>query len=127
MYHFFHPTTNVCGLLNFAVQSLFKLRNVLANPLPGLPLIGLSVLERKPTRPLVCARLPADLAVAARKQNTPQCNECEEPGAEAAQAERRHTRLRPQAVAIKGVGCVEEGGDGEGGKRIGGFGVGVLC
>ena len=45
---------------------------MLADPLPGLPLVGLAVLERKPTRPLIGASLPADLAVAAGKQNAPQ-------------------------------------------------------
>ena len=53
------------------VHTLFKLWNELANHLSGLPLVGLAVLEREPTRPLVCARLPANLAVAAGKQNTP--------------------------------------------------------
>lgn len=52
-------------------MSLFKLQDELANHLPSLPLVGLAVLEREPTRPLVRARLPANLAVAASKQNTP--------------------------------------------------------
>ena len=65
-YHFYGPTW------------IFKLRNASANPLPGLPLVGLAVLERKPTCPLVYTSLPADLTVAAGKQNTPQGYDGEE-------------------------------------------------
>jgi hypothetical protein len=47
--------------------------------------------------------------------------------AEGAEAEGKHARLGPQAVAVEGDGGVVDGGDGERGERVGRFGVGVFC
>jgi hypothetical protein len=46
--------------------------------LPSLPLVRLVVLERKATRPLIRASLPANPTIAAGKQNAPESNRSEE-------------------------------------------------
>lgn len=66
-------------ILQPSQMALFKLQKESANYSPGLPLVGLAVLEREPTRSLVRARLSANLAVATGKQDTPQRNQCEKP------------------------------------------------
>lgn len=97
---------------------------MLLQHLPSLLLVRLSVLEREPTRPLVRTRLPADPAIAACEQNAPERNRSKETGAQGTEAEGQDTGLGPHGVAVEGVDGVKDGGYGERGQRVGGFGVG---
>jgi hypothetical protein len=99
----------------------------LAGHLPPLPLLRLSILERKPTRPLIRARLATNPSIAAREQNTPKRNRSQERRAQRAQAERQHPRLRPHRVAVEGVDGVENRRNGKCGEGVGSFGVCVGC
>ena len=99
----------------------------LAGHLPPLPLLCLRILERKPTRPLIRARLATNPSIATREQNTPKRNCSQERRAQRAQAERQHPRLRPHRVAVEGVNGVENCRDSERGEGVGGFGVCVGC
>jgi hypothetical protein len=93
--------------------------------LPALPLLRLIVLEWEPARPLIRTRLPANPAIAAGKQNAPECHRSKEGRAQRSEAERHDARLGPHGVAVEGIHGVEDGGDGESGERVGGLGVGV--
>lgn len=94
--------------------------------LPLLPLIRLCILKGKPTGPLIHARLPANLAIAASKQDAPQRHRAEEHAAYAAQSERKHARLRPQPVAVERRCRVEQRCDGQRGECVRCFGVSVF-
>lgn len=94
--------------------------------LPPLLLLRLSILERKPTRPLIRTRLPANPTIAARKQNAPERHGREERAAQGAEAEAHDAGLRPHGVAVEGVDGVEDCGDGESRECVGGFGIGDL-
>jgi hypothetical protein len=106
--------------------NLAKIGSDVTLSLPSLPLVRLRVLKREPTRPLIRTSLAADPPVAARKQNAPHGNRSEEPRTEAAHAERCNTRFGPHAVAVEGIGRVEERRDGQRGQRIRRFGVRLI-
>jgi hypothetical protein len=93
--------------------------------LPSLLPVRLVVLEGKPARSLIRARLPANPAIAAREQDAPEGNCSEERGAEGSETEGQHARLGPHGVAVEGVDGVEDGGNGKCGKSVRGFRVGV--
>lgn len=95
--------------------------------LPPLPLARLAILKREPTRPLIRARLPANPTIAARKQNAPERHGSQKRAAQRTQAEAKHARLGPQSVAVECAHGVQDGGDGERGQRVGGFGVEGGC
>lgn len=84
-----------------------------ARNLPSLPLVRLSVLEWEPTCPLIRTRLPANPAIAASKQNTPQRNCSQKAGAKRTQAKGHDSSLGPHGVPVEGVDGVEHGGYGE--------------
>lgn len=90
-----------------------------------LPPIRLGIPKRKPTRPLIRARLPANPPITARKQNTPHGHRRQKRAAQRPQTEAEHARLRPHGVAVEGKGRVPDGCDGERRERVGRFGVGV--
>jgi hypothetical protein len=98
----------------------------LSLPLPSLPPGRLRVLEGEPACPFIRTSLTADSPVAAGKQNAPCRHSSHEPGANAAEAERRDTRLGPHAVAVKGVCRVEKRRDGERRHRVRRFWIRVL-
>lgn len=77
-----HSSLSISLHQSLPVLKLIVLRSDTTSHLPSLPLIRLSVLERKPTRPLIRACLPANSTVAARKQNAPERNRGEESGAQ---------------------------------------------
>jgi hypothetical protein len=122
-----HISTYLSTVHSLALTSTPVIRIFMSSPmlynLFSLPLVRLGVLEREPTRPLVCTRLPAYPSIAARKQNTPHRHRGQEGAAQGAQAEAEHARLGPHGVAVEGVGGVQHCGDGERGERVGGFGV----
>ena len=95
-------------------------RGIMIN-LSAFPLIRLVVLERKSTGALVRTRLPADPAIAARKQNAPERDRTEEARADGSQTEGENASLSPHAVAIEGVYSMEDSGYGKRREGVGCF------
>jgi len=105
------PSPNPCELCNNLPRLL------------RLPLIGLHILEREPTRPLVGPGLPADTAGAAREQKTPEAHGGQEAVAGDAHDERGLAGLHVLRVGEEGAGGVEEDGYRQGWDGVGRFRV----
>ena len=81
-------------------------------PFSRLPLVGLNILERKPTRPLISASLLAEVALRGPKEDTPQAHGRKQCAARDAHQVGEQPGLGPHCVAVEGARrVVREGSD----------------
>jgi hypothetical protein len=96
----------------------------LSQHLPALLLVGLVVLEREPTGPLVRARLPADATVARGEHDAPERDGGKERGAKRTESEAEYAGFGPHGVAVECGHGVEHGGYRERREGIRSLGIG---